>query len=191
MELEIWRDIVGFEGYYQVSNCGRLKSFKKNPKGTVLSNTNKKGGYFSVVLEVRRASLIRYVRMHVLVAEAFIGERPAGLHVHHKDGNRQNNHASNLEYISAKAHSVITMKENPGMTAGMIRHNTEIRPRPILQLDLDGNFIKEHINGMEAHRKTGVCHRNLYAVAATEEYKPGLTRKQAGGFIWKFKEDVK
>ena len=48
---EIWKDVEGFEGIYQISNFGRLKSYKVNPKvGYILSNVNKKGGYFSVVL---------------------------------------------------------------------------------------------------------------------------------------------
>lgn len=51
----------------------------------------------------------------------------------------------------------------------------------------EGAIIREFHNSTEASLKTGVCQRNILQVANKEEYKPGLTRKQAGGFIWELK----
>lgn len=76
--MEEWKWIRGFEGVYQISNYGRLKSFKKYGHGYILSNKNQKGGYLSVVLQDTIQKKKRYVRIHVLVAEAFIGRIPAG-----------------------------------------------------------------------------------------------------------------
>ena len=47
-------------------------------------------------------------------------------------------------------------------------------------------IIDEFVNGANASKKSGVCQRNILQVANQDEYKPGLTRKQAGGYIWKF-----
>ena len=69
---EEWRWVKGFEGLYQISNLGRLKSFKKYREGYILSENNKKGGYLSVVLTDNVQKKKRYTRLHNLVAEAFL-----------------------------------------------------------------------------------------------------------------------
>jgi hypothetical protein len=100
---EVWKDVVGFEGVYSISNLGRLRRD--------LGGTGKcKGGRilkFSVSEGYLRAQLshrgIRtYVFVHRLVAAAFIGERPAGMEVNHKDPKtgKMDNRASNLEYCT-------------------------------------------------------------------------------------------
>jgi hypothetical protein len=53
MELEIWKNVPGFEGIYQISSIGRLKSFKRNTEGRILLNNNKTGDYFGVVIRWR------------------------------------------------------------------------------------------------------------------------------------------
>jgi len=66
---EKWQWVAGYKGLYQISNMGRMKSFKKSEEGFVLSNTNAQGGYFSVVLTNGMEKKKRYVRIHVLVAQ--------------------------------------------------------------------------------------------------------------------------
>lgn len=68
ISTEEWRDIEGFVGVYQISNFGRLKSFKQYKCGKVMKTTNKKGGYLSVVLQAEGKT--RSTRIHRLVAEA-------------------------------------------------------------------------------------------------------------------------
>lgn len=181
---EIWKDIPDFEGVYSVSNHGNLKSFKSDPDGRILKNTNKNGDYFSVVLSYGKK--IRYARMHVLVAQAFIPNPENKPSVNHKDLNKQNNSVENLEWATYKENSDHARERIPSITNGMNRYNKEIKTKRIIQRDLDGNFIKEHLNGREAHLYSGVCHRNIMQVASKTEYKPGLIRKQAGGFIWEY-----
>lgn len=55
--------------------------------------------------------------------------------------------------------------------------------------DCGGRILAEYKNGKAASIATGVCHRNILQVANKTEYNPGLTRRQAGGFIWKFKQE--
>lgn len=182
---EIWKDIPGFEGVYQISNHGRLKSFKELREGRVLSNVNRKGGYFSIVLG-RNNKIERCTRIHRLVAETFL-DNPNNLpEVNHIDGNKQNNRVENLEWVTRKQNAEHAMKTVPGFIEAMRRYNQVERPNPIIQLTLDGEYVAMHRNGKEAAKATGVCQRNILQVAAGTEYKPGKRRVQAGGFNWLF-----
>lgn len=162
------------------------KSFKKYKTGYVLSNKNGKGDYLSVILTGYGKR--RCCRIHVLVAEAFIGIIPKGYHVHHIDDNKQNNNINNLEVIHPKKHRKETEKTHPQIVTGINNYNKYERPDHIMQFDMEGHFIAEYANGEIASRLTGVCHRNILQVAKKEEYKPGRIRKQAGGYIWAVKE---
>lgn len=186
---EEWKWVKGFEGVYQISNYGRLKSYKKDPAGYILSNTNVKGGYFSVILTDSVRKKKRCVRIHVLVAEHFIGDRPDGFHIHHKDGNKQNNVVSNLEYITVKDHYKETLKDCPQIVTGITKYNKFQRPQIVQQYSLEGDLLAEYRNACIAEKMTGICSRNILQVANGTEYKPGRKRVQAGGYIWKFKDE--
>lgn len=95
---EEWKWIEGYEGRYTISNKGRLKSYLSDKYGKILSQTNRFGWYFTVNLKDENGKMSTK-RIHVLVAEHFIGKIPKGYHVHHKDGNKQNNVVTNLEII--------------------------------------------------------------------------------------------
>ena len=185
-EVEIWKDIPQFVGVYQISNYGRLKSFKEINEGRVLSTVSYKGSYLSVVLQNPNGHH-RFTRIHKLVAEAFIGPPKEAHHVHHKDGNKQNNHVFNIEYLHRMDHSKITIQQNPDFIKPMVNYNQNIRPKAILQFNPSGSLVMVHKNGKDASDFSGVCQRNILQVANKTEYKPGKIRKQAGGFIWEFK----
>lgn len=185
--MEEWRLITEANCEYAISNYGRLKSFKRNKNGSILSNINKKGDYFSIILKYDKNKKRIHTRIHCLVAKYFIGDRPIGFHVHHIDGNKQNNNVNNLMYISTKEHYLETLSGNPQIVSGMVNYNQKIRPKKILQFSKYGEFIAEYNNSSEAHEKTGICSRNILQVASKDEYKPGKIRMQAGGYIWKFK----
>lgn len=182
---EVWKDIKGFEGLYRISNCGRLSSHQQG-NWNVLSNIAKTGWYLTVNLIKKKTRFTR--RLHRLVYEAFVGEIPKGYHIHHKDGNKQNNHVENLQLLDVKSHHNLHIKKNPSIVNGMRIYNMYIKANPIYQYTLDGKFIGIYSNAREAGRRTGVCSRNILQVARQEEYKPGKTRKQAGGFVWKIRE---
>lgn len=107
---ELWRDIKGYEGYYQVSNTGRVRSVTR----TLLYNTGKyymlRGKLLSLPLDshgypnlaLNRDGISHRVRVHQLVAQAFIsGFRPLSI-INHIDGNKTNNHLDNLEIVTSK-----------------------------------------------------------------------------------------
>ena len=101
--MEEWRDIKGYEGRYQVSNLGRVRSLRDNHgnyrekiRATIL---NKEGyNYISLYKEGK----IKMCLVHRLVAEAFIDNPNNYKEVNHKDENKQNNSVSNLEWCTAE-----------------------------------------------------------------------------------------
>ena len=100
MNKEIWKPIPSTEGLYEASSSGEIRSVKRaTTKGIVLKQyRNPHNGYHYVSICVRNVSKSK--RVHVLVAEAFFGERPISLQVNHIDGNKSNNRVENLEYCT-------------------------------------------------------------------------------------------
>jgi hypothetical protein len=106
---EIWKDIENYEGYYQVSNLGRVRSLDRiisyNTKryfktGRILSVNKNKNNYYCVYLSVKGIKKMKYV--HRLVAETFI-KKPSGYdNVNHKDFDTYNNNVYNLEWCTQK-----------------------------------------------------------------------------------------
>lgn len=169
----------------QVYKNGKFKIYEPY----VHSETNAKGDYFRVILRGSRHRR-RSCYIHRLVWEAFVGEIPKGYIVHHKDGNRQNNSLSNLKLVTTKEHHDIHLAEHPEMIEGMNRYNKFVKPMAICQYSLDGKFIAEYRSGKEASDATGVCQRNILQVCNKTEFSKGRYRKQAGGYIWKFKNET-
>lgn len=104
MESEVWRDVVGYEGWYQVSDHGRVKRIKPGRgtrAGYVLSaDTRKRDGYRMLNLLTGTAATRKLCYVHRLVAEAFLGPIPPGWTVNHIDCNTGNNHIRNLEIVT-------------------------------------------------------------------------------------------
>lgn len=92
--MEIWKDVVGFEGRYQVSNIGRIKSIKKNHPDRILRPATGSIKYLKVCL-INKMFLV-----HRLVAIAFHDNPLKKEFVNHKDGNKLNNEAVNLEWCT-------------------------------------------------------------------------------------------
>lgn len=188
---EIWKDIPGWKGLYQISSFGRLKSFKQNNDGKIMSLTNKNGDYFSVVLQ-GKGKVRRSTKIHRLVAEAFISNPDSLPEVNHIDGNKQNNKVGNLEWCS-RSHNVLhSIKMHPEQLNGMILYNKTYRPKPVAQISkTSGEVIAIFPTASFAHKKTGICARNILQVANRTPFnKKGQIRKTAGGYIWRFESEV-
>lgn len=186
--IEIWKDIIGYEGIYQISNYGRIKSFKLIDSGYILSNQNKKGDYLKIVLSDTSLNKRSSASIHKLVYTHFIGEIPKGFQVHHKDGNKQNNKSDNLDCIHPVSHRKETIRKSPAVITKLVSYNKYLGHKRVQQFTPDGYFIAEYANASIASKITGICGRNILQVANKEEYKPGMIRKQAGGYAWKLKE---
>ena len=99
---EIWKDIPGYEGLYQVSNLGRVKSFPrigtKSNKEYILKIQKYKTGYLYVNL--CKNNKRRKWKIHILVALTFIPNNENKKYINHKDENKQNNCVENLEWCT-------------------------------------------------------------------------------------------
>ena len=124
IHMEVWKDIKGYEGVYQVSNYGNVRSLKKwdlNKRAfidakTLIKPTDNGNGYDIIGLRIITKRKNFYV--HRLVAEAFL-DNPRNLkYVNHKDYNKKNNYVDNLEWCTQKenvAHSINHMKKPKGI----------------------------------------------------------------------------
>lgn len=110
--MEVWADIKGFEGYYQISSYGRVRSLdryvpdcfgsKRIAKGQILKPYKTPKGYMKITLYKDSKKVYRKCRVHRLVAETFLDNKDNLPEVNHKDGNKANNNLSNLEWCTQK-----------------------------------------------------------------------------------------
>lgn len=144
-EREIWKDIPGYEGLYQISSFGKVKSLHPNRKQNQLMNLLENArGYYRVHLT--KGSKQNFKMVHRLVAETFL-ENPLNLpQVNHKDENKKNNHVNNLEWCSNL--------ENQRYGT-VIKRRAESCKKSILQCDILGNVIKEWDSAASVHRELG------------------------------------
>lgn len=166
---EIWKDIQGYEGIYQASSYGRIKSIKKN-KNLIMKLGIHRDGYYKIKLCKNGDK--KWYQVHRLIAKTFLPNENNYPCVNHKDENKLNNHIDNLEWCT-------TLYNNTyGTRIERVRNKCS---KPIIQYDLNNNFIKEYPSLSEAHRQTkiwGIC-KCVYGIY-----------KQAGGYIWGYKEVV-
>lgn len=101
MQKEIWKDIPGYEGLYQVSSIGRVKSLYFN-KEKILSQNKNQGGY--MFIGIRKNKKSKTIPVHQLVAMAFLDHTPCGLKlvVNHINLNKTDNRVENLEIITQR-----------------------------------------------------------------------------------------
>lgn len=165
---EIWADIKGYEGKYQVSNKGRVKSLNYGNTGTekLMRIANGRKGYKIICLTKNNKR--KSAKVHRLVAEAFIPNPYNFPTVNHKDEDKSNNCAENLEWC--------TFEYN-------IRYGTrsERTGTPVRQLDLNGAVIAEYKTASEAMRKTGADSSHIARCCRGEPHY-----NTAKGYKWEF-----
>lgn len=189
---EIWKDIEGFEGYYKISNFGNVKSYdraviKTNNSvigylGKLLSPYNDGRGYLKVDLHKNGKRIS--VRVHRLVAKAFIPNPNNLPTVNHKDENKLNNNASNLEWMS------IADNNNYGSRHNKTSLSHRKRARTIYQFTKGGFLINSYPSPAEASDWTGIKRGNILGCACGCTSNGIHIRKTAGGFIWSYNKDL-
>jgi hypothetical protein len=168
MIKETWKSVVGYEGKYEVSNLGKVKSVsrtrsgRKNLQGkhcevqVVERNLRQKAdkdGYLSVVLF--SGGVPKNLKVHRLVAQAFIANPQELPVVHHKDECVTNNRASNLQWV--------TTRENL-YASNVFGKLAAIHSSPIFHMDRGGNLLATYRSRQEASRATGIDVRHISAV---------------------------
>ena len=165
---ETWKDVMGYEGLYQVSDLGRVRSLKYG-KVRILKPRNNGRSYLKVALY--RNEQMRNVFVHRLVAETFIPNPSNFPIVNHKDENPANNAADNLEWC--------TQKYNVNYGTCIMRRSAEIS-KVVLQYDKSGNFIREWPSASEVERQTGFAQNNISDCCLGK-------RRSAYEYVWKYK----
>ena len=183
-QIEEWKDIKGYEGLYQVSDMGRVKSFgrtvvsknglKQYRKGRILKPRTNGYGYLRVDLCCGRGESKSFY-VHRLVCEAFHENTENKPCVNHIDEDKTNNTASNLEWS--------TYKENNNHGTHNAR-SAKARSKPVSQYTREGKLIKVWQSTNEAQRKLGFAKQNISAVARGK-------RKTAYGYVWKYIDEEK
>lgn len=172
--VEIWKPVIGFEGLYEVSNLGNVKSLpRKRCKGKVLiPHINKGYEYVHLCMNGNTS----YVKVHRIVAMAFLQSIPNKTHVNHIDGNKLNNSADNLEWCTP-SENLKHARENK---LNMATVNNSYMSKPINMI-LSGEVIKTFPSIMEASRQTGICRTAISEVALNKK-----GHHTAGGYVWQF-----
>lgn len=169
---EKWKDIEGYEGLYQISSMGNIRSFYPHNfrKGDRL-RTFENGGY-------RRAALYKdgklcKILVHRLVAKAFIPNPDNKPYINHKDGNRSNNNIENLEWVTSRENVL------DGVRRGTITTENALKKlmKPVKQFTLDGQYIRSYGSMAEAKRITGATNISLVCHGH---------RHESGGFKWEY-----
>ena len=165
---EIWKDIEGFEGLYQVSNLGRVKSSYTN---RILKGYKITGSYLGVRLCKNNIKSTK--KIHRLVAQAFIPNPENKPQVNHIDVNKTNNMVSNLEWMTAKENvNHGTRNERSGKTQSI----------PIIATNIKTGEYTEFYGSNECARQLGLDQSSITKVLKGR-------RKQTGGYIFKYKEE--
>lgn len=188
--IEIWKDIIGYEGWYVVSNYGRVRSvdrFVNNKCGAcrfVIGQECRqhidKGGYCRVGL--KKNGKHKNAPVHRLVAESFIPNPQNKKQVNHKNGIKTDNSVENLEWVSASENCI--HKYNVlGYKSNMVGRKGKNNPLSKIVLQIkDGVVIAEFYGTMEAQRHTGI--KSPQICQCCSGYKG---TKTAGGYVWKYK----
>lgn len=180
---EIWRDIKGFEGIFRVSNYGRIMGYPRISKDNrylpprILKGSLYSNGY--LVVKLRFDGLLKRVAIHRLVAETFI-HNPNGLPIiNHKDENKLNNRADNLEWCTQQYNN------NYGTavqrrTESFVKNNS----KAVRQYSLSGELIKEYRSIADAARASGAC---MSEISSCCNLRDNVI--SANGFQWRFTKD--
>lgn len=174
--MEIWKDIAGYEGLYQVSNLGRVKSLDRAVHHKRLGTTQRIGKFISSAINSRGYAVVTLHRdgtkktlaVHRLVAVAFFGEHE-NMEVNHIDQDRTNNCLDNLEWVTHLAN----------MHHGDLleRAKSAQHKKPVSAYDDEGNIIG-------TFESMGEAARNGFHASAISAVIKGK-RKTHCGFVWK------
>lgn len=198
---EIWKDIKGYEGLYQISNLGRVKSLKRiekfyhNKEDKILKAAKCGNCYLKVIL--CKNNIKRNLMIHRLVAETFISNPENKVTVNHIDGNKHNNCVDNLEWNSYSENIKHAYKLGLNYGSDKMKGRTGKfckTSKAVYQIDKTTNkILNEYYSLRETEKATGIkaqsiincCKRKIKHKKNGQKWLP----KTAGGFIWRYKEE--
>jgi hypothetical protein len=166
MEKEIWKDVVGYEGLYQVSNLGMVKSLprKYSPNEKII-----RPSYLSMGYEMQKLcnnGFSERILRHRLVAIHFILNPENKPQVNHIDGDKLNNHMSNLEWCTPQENHTHA-KENGLKAKGLNSGNSKMTIEKIIKIR---ELISKGLTQREIAKKMGTCQRVITTISRGETY---------------------
>lgn len=183
--MEIWKEITGYEGIYEVSNCGNVRRIHKDKRSSnykVLKQDNLRG-YRKVHLY--KDGKGKPFQVHRLVAEAFISNPNNLPQVNHKDENTSNNHVENLEWC--------TLKYNVNYGTGTQRQSIS-RGKVVLCYNLNMNLLGEYPSTSEASRALSVDQCSIVRCCKGGYWKNNRTKfinvTRVKNYIFKYKDET-
>lgn len=178
MNKEIWKDITGYEGLYQVSDQGRVKSLERKDsfgrliKERILRPAPTTVGYLIVILCTGGNQ--KHFAVHRLVCQAFCDNPENKPEVNHINENKTDNRACNLEWCTRRENiNHGTRNERAAMSIA------KILSKPIGKYTLNGELVEVWQSASEAERQTGFHQSNISAAARGK-------LKTAYGYVWKY-----
>lgn len=169
-ENEEWRPVVGYEQWYEVSNLGRVRRVKCQYYSKRKLDVLKPGGgkqYPLVCLYANRTRKICLV--HHLVMAAFVGPRPKGYEINHKDGNKKNSRLSNLEYVTPsqnRIHALATGLSAPIAIRGEQNKQAKLKEPDVRVI----RRLQGQVSGCELGKWFGVTKRVIYLIWQREAW---------------------
>lgn len=182
--VEVWRDIKGYEGKYQVSNLGRVKSlhYNRSDKEKVLLPRTKTR-YQYVVLSKNNKVAHKYI--HRLVAEYFVPNPDNKPYVNHKDGNKHNNNAENLEWMTPlenNLHAYHVLGKHP---MHGFKFDKSKNSKPVEQWYVSEEGYKYKL-ATYANISIAAIINNLHSTSIVQCCKGNSWYGQVGGYIWRY-----
>lgn len=164
--------------YYEVDDEGNVYSLRRNRK---LSPKHNWDGYLRIQLWDH--GKCKFVSIHRLVAEAFVPNPDNKPFINHKNGNKQDNRAENLEWCTQQENIVHAWKT--GLSKSHMNHpNQSVK---VLQFSYDGKtLIKEWPSQMEVERQLGINHVNVSYSCKRNSDVNARRLSRASGFVWRF-----
>lgn len=152
MFYEEWRDVIGYEGMYQVSSLGRVRSCLTTASKTrqtwhLLSlSRNGKESYAPMKVGLKRRGTHKNRTVHSLVLEAFVGPRPAGYEGSHLDGNPAHNYVTNLKWETPSENCMRKEEHGTLLRGRDNRGCAKLTEEQVLEIRrLDGTMPRTHI----------------------------------------------
>lgn len=180
MNKEIWRDIPGWEGLYQVSTYGNVASLNYNHTGMRRLRIPRvgKGGY--LYLDLHKNGVTKTMKIHRLVAITFIPNPNNLPQINHKDENKLNNNVENLEWCDASYNNRYGSRPRKVLDAYK-RNGSSKAERPVVKIDNYGTIIEEYISISDAARKNGVRRETLRDCVLGRQHT-------CCGYVWRYKQ---